>query len=183
MVLLVSGGQFLVHGTLTALAGHAGDHPLALSPARVAPTVDPVPTATRLTDTDRRGSLFDLTTGSTSFSGSASHEVALPHWLGHVVADLSGPHALMMVAHLMAATGVALWLAAGEQSLWFLLVCLATPLALLGVAVLRRFVPIHDSGVSEVPRVRDGRPRRPSFLPAPLLGAVARRGPPLAGCS
>lgn len=193
LVLLVCGGQFLVHGLLTASAGHAGDHRaphhgaghgLSHAGGR-AGSFDPDPVAAWVSTTDRRGSLFDLTTGSTALtSGSAGPEVRLPHWLGHVVADLTGPHALMMLVHLMAAALVALWLAVGEQAIWVLVVSLALPFVVLGAAWLQRVVPCLVGRVNDRVARGNGRARhRVPPLPPPLVGALARRGPPLPACS
>ena len=46
--------------------------------------------------------------------------VAGPAWLAHLAADLTGPHALMALAHAAAAAVVGLWLASGERAAWAL---------------------------------------------------------------
>lgn len=160
LVALVAGGQFAVHLVLTALAGHG--------PHRAAATGVP---STRVPayDGPRRGSLYDLTTGAAAERAGAA---GTPHWVQHVVDDLSGPHALMALAHLLAASVVAAWLAVGESALW-VLVCL---LAAAVLAVVRVTVPVVAPPRSALPARALTRIARP--LPPPLLGALARRGPP-----
>jgi hypothetical protein len=160
LVALVAGGQFAVHLVLTALAGH-GPHPTAVAAAP--------PTRVPAYDGPRRGSLYDLTTGASAEGLGAA---GTPHWLEHVVDDLSGPHALMALAHLVAASAVAAWLAVGESALW-VLVCL---LAAAVLALVRVTVPVAVGGRSALPARALARVARP--LPPPLLGALARRGPP-----
>lgn len=46
--------------------------------------------------------------------------VSGPAWLAHLAADLTGPHALMALAHAAAAAVVGLWLASGERAAWAL---------------------------------------------------------------
>ncbi len=46
--------------------------------------------------------------------------VSGPAWLAHLTADLTGPHALMALAHAAAAAVVGLWLASGERAAWAL---------------------------------------------------------------
>ncbi len=46
--------------------------------------------------------------------------VSGPAWLAHLAADLTGPHALMALAHAAAAAVVGLWLASGERTAWAL---------------------------------------------------------------
>ncbi|MXG91977.1 hypothetical protein [Nocardioides flavescens] len=159
LVALVAGGQFAVHLVLTALAGH-GPHPVArpVSPATLVPSYDG----------PRRGSLYDLTTGA----GTERLAAGPPHWVQHVVDDISGPHALMALAHLVAASAVAAWLAVGESALW-VLVCL---LAVGVLALVRLAVPVAAPSRSLLPASALTRLARP--LPPPLLGALARRGPP-----
>jgi hypothetical protein len=150
----VAGGQVVVHLALTALAGH-GSAP--------SPSLPPAPAAAG----ERRGSLYDLTVGARPAASGGT-----PGWVQHLVADFSGPHALMAVLHLLAAAGVGLWLAAGERALCALLAAVACAVR----------VPVLASPVARVPR-RPGRPACPRAavpLPGPLLGALGRRGPPVA---
>lgn len=97
---------------------------------------------------------------------------------GALAGDLS-VHAPMMMAHLVAATGVALWLAVGEQALWRVLHSLAVivlrPLLRALIALRGRRQP---APTSIIPVFHD-----PVLLPAhlPVLArSVIRRGPPLA---
>ncbi len=99
----------------------------------------------------------------------------------HLLADLTGPHALMMVAHLLAAAGVAGWLWVGENALWTVLCLLGRAAAGVARAVAAALaarpqpVPVLPS---RRPVVRaHQRPPRPA-VPPPLLGALTRRGPP-----
>jgi hypothetical protein len=96
---------------------------------------------------------------------------------GAMVADL-GAHAPMMMAHFVAATGVALWLSVGERALWSILhsvaVIVLRPL-LLALLALRRLPATAPLGrVSVLPDT----PGFPAHLPA-LARSVVRRGPPL----
>ncbi|WP_459975792.1 hypothetical protein [Nocardioides pyridinolyticus] len=169
MIVLVGGGQFATHLMLTLLAGHAGDHLPARAPS---------------THTDgfvaevgsgRRGSLYDLTMGRPEpLSGG---EFVMPHWLTHILDDLTGPHAAMAFAHLAAAAVVAWWLAQGEAALWTVLALLAASV----VRVLTRFTSMH--GVT----TRGAQPsihaaaseQGPARQLASLTGGLGRRGPPL----
>lgn len=177
LVVLVAGGQAAVHLVLTALAGHRGapvPAPVATGAGEAA--AGSASAALLRADGARRGSLRDLYEVTTPVP---SGDAALPSWLAHVVADLSGPHALMALAHLVAAAGVGLWLAAGERALWSL-VCLlgGTAAAVLAAIVALgglRPRPVSPSAHTPTRRGPDVPP-----LPAPLLGALARRGPPAA---
>lgn len=176
LVLLVAGGQAAVHVVLTALAGHRGVPGPGAASTGPAAALPPAPS---LAETGaRRGSLRDLYEVATP-SGSGT---ATPAWLddavGHVVADLTGPHALMALAHLAAAAGVGLWLAAGERALWSL-VCLLGGTAVAVLAALVAFSRLRG-GPAPAPVRRPCPDARPvAALPAPLLGALARRGPPV----
>jgi hypothetical protein len=170
VVLLTVGGQTLVHGTLTALSGHRGDPPLR----RVAAT--PLPLTASAPGTGRRGSFYDLVYAPAH--RPVTDQLAVPAPVQHLMADLTGPHALMALAHLAAAVLVGLWLAVGERALWHLL-ALATDGARRVVATA---VAAYDGLRPVAPRlpalpVRDhGPPPRPSQV---LDRVVVRRGPPL----
>lgn len=106
--------QTVVHGGLTALAGHASAGPGGAAHAEPAPTG--LGQAAGLADGgSRSGSYQDLVH---AVHGSGVATLTLPAPVQHVLADLSGPNALMAVGHLAAAVGVALWLAWGERALW-----------------------------------------------------------------
>ncbi len=87
-------------------------------------------------------------------------------------------HAPMMMAHLVAATGVALWLAVGERALWAVLWSLAVivlrPVLAALCALGARMLP---APVTVLP-VLDRTAALPRRL-AVLARSVVRRGPPL----
>jgi len=170
VVLLVVGGQSLCHLVLTGVAGHTGtanhsaSHVTLQSPS-------PVP---QLRSAPRTGPLHDLTVGHAPTPGA---DAVAPHWVEHVMQDLTGPNMLMAMAHLVAAALVGWWLSSGEQALWSL-ICLtrersadlvrrllaATPTA-PAVSLLRQTTARPPSRERPVDRWQIG--RRP-----------ARRGPP-----
>lgn len=157
LVVLLVGGQTLVHLFLTVTAGHVGDRSAAPvahhAGGRILPTVDG----------HRVGSLQDQ---YDAMVGSGTAQPTLP--VGHLVNDLSA-HAPMMAVHLLAAALVALWLAVGERSLWTL-VALATAVLLRLVAALP---VLPERGLVTLPA-------EPAGLTAPLrlTRSVVRRGPP-----
>ena len=125
VIVLLMVGQTFVHGTLTALRGHRGDPSLATAPT---PTPNPVPSLPQpSTGTRRVGSLYDQLYGAQGqVPGTGQHlQLTVPAPLQHLIADMTGPHALMAAAHLAAAALVGLWLAWGERSLWAMLTLLA----------------------------------------------------------
>jgi hypothetical protein len=67
---------------------------------------------------DRTGSYQELAHGAHVPDSAA---LALPAPVQHLLADMTGPHALMAVAHVLAAVAVGLWLACGERALWTVL--------------------------------------------------------------
>jgi hypothetical protein len=119
---LLMAGQTFIHGALTALAGHRGDPPLARFPAAQAVHHLPVVPSG---DGRRVGSLYDQLYANQPSVGS---QLTVPAPVQHLLADLTGPHAVMALAHLGAAAVVGLWLAVGERALW-------TVLALMGDGV------------------------------------------------
>lgn len=166
---LVGGGQFATHLMLTALAGHAGDHRPVSAPAWV--REEPV----KNVGAGRRGSLYDLTMGPVE--PPAGGELVMPHWITHILSDLTGPHAAMAVAHLAAAAILAWWLAQGERALWALIALLGTT----ACRALTRLVSMY--GVTTLvegqltARTTDAQQRLKRRL-APLTGGLGRRGPP-----
>lgn len=157
LVVLLIGGQTLVHLFLTVTAGHVGDRsaaPVTHHSGRILPTVDG----------HRVGSLQDQ---YDAMIGSGTAQPVLP--VGHLVDDISA-HAPMMAVHLLAAALVGLWLAVGERSLWTL-VALATAVLLRLVAPLLPVLPAR--GLVTLPA-------EPAGLAAPLrlTRSVVRRGPP-----
>ncbi|HTW18372.1 MAG TPA: hypothetical protein VMF51_24825 [Nocardioides sp.] len=164
LVALLVGGQTVVHLVLSAAAGHVGD------PARPAAGPAPAPAGTLPTVDGRRvGTLQD------AFDVGAGHASgpALP--VGHLLDHLTG-QAPMMLAHLVVAVAVGLWLAVGERSLWTLLALAATVV----LAPLQLLAAIARAGLPVVRRlaVRAAAPLRPPHSLV-LARAVVRRGPPL----
>ena len=166
LIALVGGGQAAFHLLLTALAGH-GPHATvhaAATPSYAAPAAD---------GPDRRGSFYDLTMAAAPLDAGGWSQ---PHWLTHVVDDLSGPHALMALAHLAAAAGVACWLAVGERAVW-VLVCLlgASVVGALARAAWPRLQPLThpDHGRPSVRRTPE-----PFPVARPHRSRLQRRGPP-----
>lgn len=170
---LLVGGQFAMHAVFTAVAGHAGD---AVSRAAVAVTLPP---ATLPAPAGARtGSLQDQYLDQLHAAGApAGSGLAVPAWVQHLIADLSGPHALMALAHAGAAAAVGLWLASGERALWFL----------ISLAADRWRCAAAWWGLAQGAQSRASRPR-PAVamrLPVPvlrsalLLGSAPRRGPPV----
>ena len=163
IVVLLVGGQTVIHLVLSATAGHAGDRATAGAAVVRRGGLAPLPTV----DGHRVGSLQDAYVGmSGQPSGLAP---ALP--VGHLVDDLSA-HAPMMAAHLAAAALVGLWLAHGER-------CLFALIALAGrrvLAAVRAFVPVVTP-----PRLTsvdaDRAPAGPRSVW--LVRPDSRRGPPL----
>ena len=115
IVLMLMTGQTFFHGALTALGGHAGDAPLTdpVSANRVLPVAATMPEGRRVGSVSHQ-----LYAGR---AGDAGDQLGLPAPLHHLLADLTGPHALMAIAHLCAAAAIGLWIARGERALWVLL--------------------------------------------------------------
>lgn len=94
----------------------------------------------------------------------------MPSGLAHVLPDLTGPDALMAVAHLCAGAAIGLWLASGERALF-------TLLALMAGAVIRVCTP-----PVALPTPRLARPAlsAPIACQARILQShsIGRRGPP-----
>lgn len=162
IVVLLVGGQTLVHLFLTVAAGHRGD------PATTVAT--PVGGSLPMVDGRRVGSLQDQ---YDAMIGSSQLQPTLP--VGHLVNDLSA-HAPMMAVHLVAAVLVGVWLAIGERSLWTLVALASTalvrPLLLAWALVHVRIVaPLGDlvTVPAEPPGLR---------APARIARSVVRRGPP-----
>ncbi len=173
VVVLTVLGQTVVHGFLTALSGHRGDPPLR----RVAATPVPVQPSVPTPGQGRSGTYFDLVYAPTSHGTGTRLTLAAP--VQHLIADLTGPHAVMALAHLAAATLVGLWLAVGERALWHLVAlatdgarravtaaCASYALVRLAVSVALPPLPLRDLGPP--PQARDVLDR-----------IVVRRGPPL----
>jgi hypothetical protein len=177
---LLIAGQMFIHGALTALAGHRGD-PLPAG----SPTVD---LARQQLDVysgrgRRTGSLHDQLYPE---QHEAAPTLTVPAPVQHLVEDVTGPHAVMALAHLAAAVAIGLWLAMGERALW-------TVIALTAVGlrdVVRHVVATYYALVGALSRlVAAVRLPARAGVPAveadclPSLGvrlsrSLVRRGPP-----
>lgn len=169
---LVVAGQAFIHTVLTASSGHAGDPtPHATAPVST-PTGDPV----SLAGAGRSGSLHDIYERGSVARGTG--QLVVPDWAQHLVDDLTGPHAAMAVAHVVAAALVGLWLASGERALWALIrlsrSAVATTVQQLRAA-LAALAPVPPVDATQ-PRLEPGPARR---LHSVLLATThSRRGPP-----
>jgi multisubunit Na+/H+ antiporter MnhC subunit len=149
-------GQAGVHVLLSATAGHAGES--HVSSARPPAGVD---------GTGRRtGSLHDIYLASQPMPTEAGDP------FGHMVTDL-GSHGPMMLAHLLAAALVGLWLAVGERALWALRALaggvLVVVISWLAVVRPHPAVPLRAVLARPLPPLRT----------AVLARSVVRRGPPV----
>jgi hypothetical protein len=117
---------------------------------------------------------------------SVGSQLTVPAPVQHLLADLTGPHAVMALAHLAAAAVVGLWLAIGERALWTVLALMGDGLRSLVAATVAAYYACvslllgtgylrgpHDpsrswgGAVDVSPRVRV------------LARTLSRRGPPL----
>jgi len=109
----------------------------------------------------------------TALTGHADDDPARdpsgPAWLHHLSEDLTGPHAVMALAHAAAAAAVGAWLAVGEDALWSVVWSTGRlflpPLAPRPVVHVPHAAPLetgwrpHETGVDS-PRRRRGPPAR-----------------------
>jgi hypothetical protein len=171
--------QTFVHGGLTSTAGHAGQA-LQPGPAGGSDAAASSALGSRLAEAgDRTGSFQELAHGVHA-TGSAT--LAVPAPVQHLLADMTGPHAVMAVAHVLAAVAVGLWLACGERALWTVL-----GLSLRGIrTAMAHRVAVLDLAaragmVAGVPAVRSPPMGHEHALP-PRLALTCRvvwhRGPP-----
>ena len=173
LVLMIVSGQTMVHLALTLTAGHRGDAAAAGQRATAIGTSPPAgatPTLPTL-DGHRVGSLQDAYQGVIASPGS--NAPVLP--VGHLINDMHA-HAAMMVAHLVAAALVGVWLGYGERCLW-------TLLALTGrqvTAALRIIEPAPPTPPPASAATTWTTPQRPTdrWRSQPR----SRRGPPLPAC-
>ena len=139
LVLMLVGGQFLVHVVLSISGGHRGQGRSSASSA--ASVVPPEQLSLPTVDGRRVGSLYDAAQVL-----PAPTRVSAPGLgLGHLVDDLAA-HAPMMVAHVAAAALIGLWLAYGEKTLWTLVSLTARRL----LVVIDLFRPAPPTGVGTV---------------------------------
>jgi hypothetical protein len=168
IVVMLVGGQTLVHLFLTVAAGHRGDP----RPDTTRPVIDSaMQSALPVVDGHRVGSLQDQYAATI---GSSPPQLSLP--VGHVASDLTA-QAPKMAAHLAAAVLVGVWLAIGERCLWTLIALASAALLrplLLAWAVLAAHPVAPTTGLATVPAEPPG-----LRLLARLARTVVRRGPPL----
>jgi hypothetical protein len=164
MLGLMVGGQTFIHLCLTLSAGHVGD---PKGPAAAAPHPRDLGFTQLPTVNGRRvGSFQDAFAGSNQLPRTTP---TLP--IHHLVADMSA-HLPMMVAHLVAAAVVALWVAYGEQRL----VTVATVTAVIVIAILR---PLRTPATPRPMRASLTEVAVAGFRDLRLCRSVSRRGPPL----
>lgn len=163
IVALTVGGQTAVHAVLTMTSGHAGDVPVA-RPA----VVSPPPT---LVASGGSGTPMEQYEAARP---QVQADFTVPDALGHLISDLTGAHAPMMILHLFAAALVGLWLAVGEQALWTL-VALAASVVIPSLRALLAGLAL-PSPVPAVPAACEQ--SAPSHL-LTLEPCVVRRGPPV----
>lgn len=163
LVVMTVGGQALLHLTLSVSGGHVGER--SAGAAGIAPrttTLSELP----VVNGQRHGSLLDAYAAGAGASPAPAP--ALP--VGHVLNDLTS-HAPMMLAHLVVAAVVGLWLARGERCLWTVLALTGRRLVLVPV-----FTPPALSRARRLPAAEAALPLlRSRWLSQPL----SRRGPPL----
>lgn len=177
ITVLLMGGQTFIHGALTAMSGHRGHPQMTVR----APAPMPVQ-APRSPQGRRVGSYYDVAYGNQG-PRAARTELTIPAPIQHILADLTGPHAAMAIAHLAAAAIVGLWLARGEAALWTVLLLTAGSTRDLVRRVLGAHgaslahlsgVATYKSGVVEALRWSSWSPPRSLML----ARRVSRRGPP-----
>ena len=171
VVVLVAGGQALLHGVFTAAGGHGGaaHHETAAAVVRVA-----VP----------RGGIADALGAGQLTSPVSTAPSPLVIWVHHLVEDLStATNLAMAVAHLAAAALIGWWLAAGERLVWRLLAdCAGSGAAAVSGLSGRRIASLLAlrRGVRAwaVPSVAVVWFDRPAPRLRLIDHCVARRGPP-----
>ena len=182
VVLLLIGGQTFIHGGLTALAGHRGDPPLVRVPAAA-----PVPDFRTASGAGGRvGSLMDqFYAGQPGAAAGERVQLVLPYPVQHLIADLTGAHAVMALGHLAAAVVVGLWLAMGERALWTVLTLTGDLVARTIDPAMRRFTAagaIHLVASAMRDALRRVVPAHRVFVPARervLCRTLVLRGPPV----
>ena len=158
IVVLLAGGQALVHLALTVTAGHAGH--------AVTGHTHPAGTPAHVDGTGSALQTLQLGRSAPTTGGLAAGDL-----VQHLV-----DHAPMMAAHVLAAALVGLWLAVGERALWTLVALAGAlalrPLLLIG-ALVRATRPAAVVAVLAHPE-----PRAPAHRLL-LARCFVRRGPPL----
>lgn len=174
LVLLVLAGQTLVHAALSALAGHHGQHPagVGVTPPAAGPTNLYDHYATTVPTAPPRAL-------STSPEVVGEQSRVADGWVAHQVDHFVQQGPAMVLAHLVGAVVLGLFLAVGEQSLWRLialgvsrrLVCLAAD------RIVRQTVGVAPGlGIRTVPAPD----RLAALADSQVLGhdVDRRRGPP-----
>ena len=121
-------------------------------------------------------------------AGDDAH-LSVPAPVMHLVADMTGPHAAMALAHLAAAAVVGLWLALGERALWTVIALADRRVRCLVHAVTAAIVaaravlalccsPVARKCRDDARHQSDDLGTTPALDPA-IGRSLARRGPPL----
>ncbi|HTW13940.1 MAG TPA: hypothetical protein VMF51_02365 [Nocardioides sp.] len=164
LVVMTVGGQALLHLALSVSGGHVGERSGGAVVAPRTTTLSDLP----VVNGQRHGSLLDAYAAGAGTSSAPAP--ALP--VGHVLNDLTA-HAPMMLAHLVVAAVVGLWLARGERCLWTVLALTGRRLVLVLTTVL---APPVLTRSRRVPAAEADLPLlRSRWLSQPL----SRRGPPV----
>lgn len=187
LVALLVGGQVVIHGVLTLLAGHASGAVPGASATSAGAAASVAGGSGFVFDgrqAERTGSYFDQVAAMqpaavpTAPSGSAAdHGSALSHLVEHL-----GTQSLaMMFAHLAVVALLGVWLAVGERALWTVLTLTTTRLldlvGSLGSLLTGRRAAVLLERVRRAPSLATtGRCVVP--LPQLLHHVVAHRGPP-----
>lgn len=115
LAVLLVGGQFGIHVLFSASAGHGSD------PAAAGGALAASPTGLMREANGGHGALIDhYRSGIDAALAAGPPDPAVPAWFVHLVAEVSGPNALMTIAHIAAALVCAVWLASAERALHFL---------------------------------------------------------------
>jgi hypothetical protein len=155
-VALLLVGQGLLHAALQLLGGTAVTTTTAMCGTGTGAAAVPAPTSCHLM----------------THSGAATAH-------GSAMSLMGGGHLVMLLAHLVAAVVVGVWLAAGERAFWTVLVLAARPV----VDAWRAVKGVASGGVGAVavscPRLQLGwDPRCGVRGSVWAVGVVPRRGPP-----
>ena len=157
VVLLLVGGETFMHVALLSLPGPHGHS--------VAGSAQPA------------SALAGSMAGMHHHQPQSQHVVSGSEWLVQWLPEVTGQHASMTAAHLVAAVAVGMWLAAGERAFWTL-VCLTMHPVTSAWVVLSRFLRwMAPVGASDHTPAVDQDQRHPA-LAARACSVVGRRGPP-----
>ena len=187
LVALLAGGQVVVHGMLTLLAGHRSDGSAALSAGGAArgASADATGFVFDGRQVERTGSYVDqvaaMQSGAALDSATGGSGDTVVSSLAHLVEHLAAQNVAMLLAHLAVVAVLGLWLAVGERALWTVLTL--TTSRVVGAVAGLVAVALADRVGLLLERVRrtsylrsTGRLAVP--LPHLLHHVVAHRGPP-----